>query len=167
MLALYDEDGEPCGQAPRSQVRAENLRHAATAVVLRNQVGDIYVHRRTLTKDVFPGRYDFASGGCVLAGEDPVDAAHRELAEELGVSGVDLAPLMRNSYADDVTRYVAFVFVACWDGPVVHQPDEVAWGAWMAPVEVVDRLDGRDGDRWDFVPDSVACAGGWLRAQLR
>jgi len=51
------------------------------------------MHRRTDTKDVYPGRYDVWAGGCVAAGEDPVDAAHRELAEELGVTGVQLVPV--------------------------------------------------------------------------
>lgn len=166
ILALYGDDEEPCGQAPRSRVRAENLRHAATAVVVRNTAGEIYIHRRTTTKDVYPGLYDFAAGGCVLAGEAPEQAAGRELAEELGIAGVALTPVMRTRYADAVTRYVAFVYEARWDGPVVHQPEEVVWGAWMPVREVVEHLDGHRDPSWPFVPDSVACAGDWLRAQV-
>lgn len=166
ILALYGDDAMPCGRAPRSRVRAENLRHGATAVVVRSPAGEVYVHRRTTSKDVYPGLYDFAAGGCILAGEDPVHAARRELSEELGVRGVDLTPVMRTWYADAVTRYVAFVYEARWDGPVVHQPEEVVWGAWMPLRDVVDHLDGRTQPAWRFVPDSVACAGDWLRAQL-
>ena len=53
-MALYDERGRPCGSVPRSRMRAENLRHAATAVVVRDPLGRVYVHRRTDTKDVYP-----------------------------------------------------------------------------------------------------------------
>ena len=75
IVALYDERGRPVGSAPRSRMRAENLRHAATAVVVRDPWGRVHVHRRTDTKDVYPGRYDFAAGGVLLAGEEPLDAA--------------------------------------------------------------------------------------------
>nr|WP_284290871.1 hypothetical protein [Angustibacter aerolatus] len=78
LVALYDPqvpaDAEPrvVGSATRSRVRAENLPHAATAVLLRDGDGlgaGVYVHRRTDTKDVWPGRWDCFAGGVVGAGE--------------------------------------------------------------------------------------------------
>ncbi len=77
-VALYDPDdpgGRVTGHAPRSRVRADNLPHAATAVAVRDAHGRIYVHRRTDTKDLFPGAHDVWAGGVVGAGEDPDDAA--------------------------------------------------------------------------------------------
>ena len=150
-VALVDESGVVVGQASRSLVRAQNLRHSATGVLVRDSYGLVYVHRRTDTKDVFPGAYDCVTGGVVLAGETPHAAAERELAEELGVSGVPLRPLLTAAYADEYTRYVAYVYEATWDGPIAHQPAEVAWGSWMTLEELLRRL----GDpAWPFVPDS-------------
>jgi 8-oxo-dGTP pyrophosphatase MutT (NUDIX family) len=63
-------------------MRADNLIHGATGVVVRNSSGQIYVHRRTDTKDVYPGRYDFAAGGVLAVGEDPDEAALRELHDD-------------------------------------------------------------------------------------
>jgi aminoglycoside phosphotransferase (APT) family kinase protein/isopentenyldiphosphate isomerase len=151
-VALVDESGVVVGQAPRSQVRAQNLRHMATGVLVRNSYGLVYVHRRTDTKDVFPGAYDCVSGGVVLAGESPRVAAERELAEELGVSGVPLRPLLTAEYADEHTRYLAHVYQATWDGPIVHQPEEVASGSWMTIEELLRRLHDPG---WPFVPDST------------
>lgn len=164
IVALYDRGGNPCGSAPRSRVRRENLHHAATAVVVLDPAGQVYVHRRTDTKDVYPGMYDVCAGGVLLAGEDPYDGAVREVAEELGVSGVPVVPIFRGAYEDAHTSYEAFGYlVEGWDRPVRWQPEEVAWGGWMPLQDVVTHLDDPD---WPLVPDSRALVGPWLRARL-
>lgn len=159
LVAILDDHNQVTGSAPRSVMRRDNLRHSATGVVVRNPAGDIYVHRRTPTKDVYPGRYDFAAGGVVAAGEDPFDAVVRELEEELGITGVELTRLPEGDYADENTQYHAYLYTCVWDGPVRHQPEEVEWGAWMSPAELVAKF-----DEWSFMPDSVGLLGEWVRS---
>lgn len=163
VIALYDDQGQPCGTAPRSRMRAENLHHAATAVVVRDSFGRIYVHRRTTIKDVYPGRRDFAAGGVIAAGEDPGVAAVRELAEELGISGVRLTSLGEGSYRDDHTSYHGFCFTTEWDGPIIWQPEEVSSGEWLTAEALVAAIDAEPDD---FMPDTVALLGGWLRGRV-
>jgi len=101
VVALYDPDdvaGRVVGSAPRAAVRAQNLPHAATAVLVRRGDGAWFVHRRADTKDLWPGAHDCAAGGVILAGESPDDAARRELAEELGIEGVELRRLLTAWY---------------------------------------------------------------------
>lgn len=162
VVALYGDDGRPTGEvATRAEVRARNLVHAATAIVVRDPAGRVYIHRRTETKDVYPGRYDFAAGGVLQAGEDPYESAVREVAEELGVTGVDLRPLYETNYADEHTRYHAYCYECTWDGPIRWQAEEVAWGEWVTPARLLAVL-----DEWPFVPDTVANLTPWL-ASLR
>lgn len=161
VVALYDEAGEVVGSAPRSVVRARNLRHAASSIVVRDPYGRIYLHRRTETKDVYPGLLDFAAGGVVLAGEDPAAGAVREVEEELGVVGVPLEPLGVADYADEHTSYRAVRFVVTWEGPIRWQPEEVSWGDWVTLDELVGRLD-EEADT--LVPDSVAVWSETLRS---
>ena len=151
-VALYGPDGRVVGAAPRAVVRRDNLHHAATSVVVRDPAGRVYVHRRTQTKDVYPGLLDFCAGGVVQAGEDPDVSAARELQEELGVSA---APEPRGSavYEDAVTSYRAFRYVVTWDGPVRWQPEEVAWGEWVDAPALVEQVAREPGA---FTPDSVA-----------
>ena len=158
-MALYDEAGQVTGSVPRARMRAENLRHGATAVLVRNRDGLVYVHRRTDTKDVYPGRYDFTAGGVIVAGESPDESAARELEEELGVSGVPITPVGRGEYSDDRTRFWAHLYTVMWDGEVRHQPEEVAWGAWWTPHELAERVAA---DPTRFMPDSVALWAGLL-----
>lgn len=153
LVALVDDGGRVCGSAPRSVVRRDNLRHGATGVLVRNSAGEIYVHRRTRTKDVYPGCYDFAAGGVIVAGEDPYDAVLRELEEELGIAGAQLVALPEGDYADAHTTYHAYLYSCVWDGPIRHQPEEVEWGAWMSPAELLRRIADPG---WPFVPDTSA-----------
>ncbi|WP_426560289.1 NUDIX hydrolase [Angustibacter sp. McL0619] len=148
LVAIYDpddDDGRVVGSAPRSQVRARNLPHAATAVLLTDAHGRIYVHQRTDTKDVYPGTWDAWAGGVVRAGEDPNEAAARELTEELGVHDISLEPLFTAWFRDDRIHELAVAFVARWEGPerhgpIVHQPEEVARGEWLTLTAVRDLM---------------------------
>jgi isopentenyldiphosphate isomerase len=149
-VAVIDDSGAVVGSAPRSVMRRDNLAHLVVAVLLRDGAGRVYVHRRTETKDVFPGMHDCFAAGCVLAGEEPAAAAERELAEELGVTGVRLEPVFSGWYADSATRHLCHAWTATYDGPVTHQPEEVAWGGWMTVAELQANLTD---PTWPFVPD--------------
>ncbi len=156
IVALFDETGAVVGSAPRWKVRGENLIHGATGVIVRDSSGRIYVHRRTDTKDVYPGYYDFTAGGVLLAGEDPREAAVREACEELGVAGVALRSLGEGFYADEHTRYYGFRFECVYEGPIRHQAEEVAWGAWLTPDDLRAWIEDPDKP---FMPDALALLG--------
>src|SRR4051794_14277273 len=132
LVALYDQAGSVVGSVTRARVRAEALWHAAGVVLVRSGDGKaVYVHLRTPDKDVFPSTWDCWAGGVVAAGETPADCARRELAEELGVHGVEPVPVFTRVYEKDSIRCHNFAFEVRWDGPIVHQPEEVADGHWM------------------------------------
>ncbi|WP_370591184.1 NUDIX hydrolase [Saccharopolyspora montiporae] len=161
IVALYDAAGAVVGSATRSRMRREGLWHAASSVlVLSGDRERAYVHRRTATKDVAPGMHDCWAGGVVAAGEDPDTTAARELAEELGVRGTEPRFLFRTTHDLDGVRFHAFLYEAVWDGPVHHQPEEVAAGGWMPLPELWRRL--RDPE-WPFVPDGRQFIGQWRR----
>lgn len=151
LVALVDPDGNVVGSAPRSVVRRDNLLHAATAVLVRDPAGRIYLHRRSDTKDWCPGHWDAAAGGVIVVGEAPLDAALRELGEELGVTASSLVVLGQHLYEDHTTRCVEHAYEVSWDGPVRHQPEEVAEGRWVTLAELADVLADRD---VTFVPDT-------------
>jgi 8-oxo-dGTP pyrophosphatase MutT (NUDIX family) len=162
-VAVLDEDGAEAGVRPRSEVRRLNLRHVATGVVLRHPDGRIFVHRRSPTKDWMPSAHDAAAGGVLRAGEDPDSAAVRELAEELGVTGVPLVKLLTGRYDDDTTRYVAHLYEATYAGPVTFADGEVVWGAWLTLEELALRLADPG---WPFVPDTRELLGRLAREDV-
>jgi 8-oxo-dGTP pyrophosphatase MutT (NUDIX family) len=161
LIARYDEDGEPVGTVARSVMRARGLWHAATGVLVRSvDGGRIYVHRRADTKDVYPGLHDCWAGGVVAAEETPEDCARRELAEELGVSGVTLRPLFVYRFVDPPVRYHSFDYEVRWDGPIVHQASEVVAGEWLTIAALRAKLAD---PAWPFVPDGRMGIEKWFR----
>jgi isopentenyldiphosphate isomerase len=167
-VAVYDAAGRVTGAAPRGEVYGRGLWHAATGVLVRSGDGErVVLHRRTAEKLVFADTWDCWAGGVVGAGEDPVDAAERELAEELGITGVALTPLPRAVYDGAVgggrVRYHAFLFETRWDGPLRPDPSEISWAGWVTVAELAQRL--ADPNGWPFAPDGRAGAERWLAGQ--
>jgi isopentenyldiphosphate isomerase len=146
---VVDEEDRVLATVPRREVRARNLLHRCTYVLVRDRSGRVLVHRRTETKDVHPGAYDMFAGGVCAAGESYDECAQREVAEELGVVGARLRFLFRHRYRGPGGQAWGAVYEARWDGPVRPQASEVAWSAWVAPDELERMLAARP-----FCPDS-------------
>lgn len=149
-MAIVDERNQITGSVTRREMRERKLLHRATYVFVFDSDNRLYVQHRTMTKDVYPGYYDLAAGGVVLTGEAYGESAVRELEEELGVSGVALAPWFEFFHEDEYCRVFGFAFGCRYDGPLKLQPEE---------VQSVDRMDVDEvlGGRSDrrFAPDSL------------
>jgi isopentenyldiphosphate isomerase len=142
LVDVVDEDDRVLRQVTRAEMRRDNLLHRVVAIACLDSAGRIYLHRRTHTKDLFPGLYDVFTAGCVAAGESYAEAARRELAEELGIVGPEPVPLFRHRYEGAETRSHTQVFRVLWDGPIVHQPSEVAWGEFRTRKELEANREG-------------------------
>ena len=108
------------------------------------------MHRRTLSKALYPGYWDVAAGGMVDAGEDYAQAAARELEEELGIAGVALRGHGRFFYDAPDNRLWGAVYSAVSAAPLRLQPEEVLEAAFQPLAEVRARIAGEP-----FCPDSL------------
>ncbi|HYR02245.1 MAG TPA: NUDIX hydrolase YfcD, partial [Syntrophobacteria bacterium] len=124
---------------PRREMRAGNLPHRATYILVFNSRGELYVQKRTQSKDVFPGYYDVAAGGVILTGEGYEEGARRELEEELGIRGIPLIRLFDFSYKDEAVKVWGAVFSCVYDGEMALQQEEVESGAFLGVDEVFRR----------------------------
>lgn len=147
---VVDEDDRVLRQVTRSEMRRQILLHRVVAILCQNSRGEILVHRRTSTKDLFPDLYDMFVAGTVEAGESYEATAIRELAEEVGVHGATLEPLFHHLYQGPQTRAHTEVYRVIWDGPIVPQPSEIAWTGFMSRADIVGNHAGLA-----FVPDGT------------
>ena len=150
VVAIVDHRNRVVGSAPRRDMRRNRLPHRSTYILVFNSRGELCVQKRTDTKDVFPGYYDVAAGGVVLAGETYEAGARRELAEEVGISGLTLAHQFVFHYADNYTQVWGSVFSCVYDGELALQEEEVESAAFMPLAEVRTHT-----DRAPYTPDGL------------
>jgi len=149
MVDILDEQGRVVGLATRREMRVGRLPHRCVYLVVFNGKGEIFIHQRTSTKDVFPSYWDMCAGGVVSSGEDFYQGALREGREELGV---ELQPkfLFPFRYEDDKTVVFAEVFRCEHEGPFRLQPEEVVQGEFVALSRLKELIQEKP-----FCPDGL------------
>ena len=97
VFPLVNEAGEVIGKATRQECHSgSKLLHPVVHLHIFNQKGDLFLQKRSLSKDIQPGKWDTAVGGHVDYGETIEEALRREVREELGVT--DFTPQFVQRY---------------------------------------------------------------------
>lgn len=90
MLTAYDRNLNSIGEYPRSEVHGKSMLHRTIRVWMVDKARDtIWFQKRSMSKSLFPGKYDPIATGHVDPGESARAAALRELREETGVDAGD------------------------------------------------------------------------------
>ena len=150
LVDVVDEEGRTVGVVSRREMRARRLPHRSAYVLVFNGSGELFVHLRVPTKDVYPAHWDVAVGGVLAAGEHFDDGARREAAEELGVR-VEVEPLFPVRWDDAHTVVHGMAYRARHEGPFRLQPEEIVRGEFVALDAVAARAAHEP-----FCPDGLA-----------
>ncbi len=143
MEEIFDEvneRNEVVGQRPRSEIHRLRLRHRAVHVLVFNDAGQLFLQKRSLLKDCFPGKWDSSASGHLDAGETYDACAVREVREEIGLV-LERVPekLFEITACPETGQEFVRVYFCCSNGPFALREEEIAEGRWHSPVEV---------DRW-------------------
>jgi 8-oxo-dGTP pyrophosphatase MutT (NUDIX family) len=161
LVEIVDDEDRVVEIVPRRVMRERRALHRCTYVFVLDAAGRLYVHRRTDTKDVYPGFYDVVAGGVNTPGETYDESAARELEEELGITATPTYRFTQR-YDGPSGRCIGGVYDVVWDGPIVWQPEEVAWGAFV-PLDEVEAMTALD----RFCPDGLEMFERWRRERGR
>jgi isopentenyldiphosphate isomerase len=143
ILPLVDEHGLVIGSATRSECHTNpKLIHPVVHLHVFNSKGEIYLQKRAMSKDLFPGFWDTAVGGHIGAGEAVEIALERETLEELSFK-VENARLVaqyiwRNQYETEYT----YTFVTTRDADIRFNPAEIDEGGFFSKSEL-SRMTGK------------------------
>jgi isopentenyldiphosphate isomerase len=150
LVDVVDDAGQTVAVVTRREMRARRLPHRSCYILVFNRRGELFVHLRTATKDVWPSHWDVAVGGVLAAGESFEAGAAREAEEELGVT-LALEPLFPTHWADDASVVHGMAYRAVHEGPFRLQAEEIVRGEFVPPDAVARRA-----AREPFCPDGLA-----------
>lgn len=129
---IVDQFDVVVGQAPRAEVHRLGLKHRAVHVLVFNTAGELFLQRRSMTKDCHPGVWDSSASGHLAVGESYDAAALRELEEELGWCPLETPQPLFKLQAGEATGYeFVWVYRCRGEGPFRLHPEEIEEGRWV------------------------------------
>lgn len=137
---LFNQDGEKVGELLRDSQMPPGCYHKVVSVWVRDRSGRYLMSKRCAWKR-YPNLWE-CTGGCVQRGESELEAAVREMREEVGII---LAPqdgrVIHFERRDEIHDfYTVWYFELDADRPALQlQPEEVADAKWM-DMDEIDRL---------------------------
>jgi isopentenyldiphosphate isomerase len=99
------------------------LLHPVVHLHVFNRKGQLYLQKRSMQKDIQPGKWDTSVGGHVSPGEPIGEALVREVREELGLT--DFKPEFIGKYIWQSSRERELVYVFKTITHEVPVPDEI------------------------------------------
>ena len=144
---VVNERDEVIGQRRRSEVHRLGLQHRAVHVLIFNRRGEVFLQKRSMSKDTFPGAWDSSSSGHLDTGETYDACAVRELREELGLK-LPGAPerLFKVPACAETDQEHVWVYRLEAEGPFELNAEEIEAGGWFAPAEVTRWMGARPQD---------------------
>ena len=151
LFDVYNPNGSWRGLYPRSECHGNpELIHKSVHVVVLDSSGEkILLQKRSLNKDIQPGKWDTAVGGHVAAGESVEAAARRELFEELGITG-EPEFFFNSTIKNSVESELVTVFKLVSDGPFDFSKEEIDEVRFF---DLADFADPANRLRDDFTPN--------------
>ena len=141
MIQLCTADGIPQGSAPRSVCHKDpSLIQMVVHLLIFSSKGDIFLQKRSKTKDTHPDMWDTAVGGHVSAGEDIYAAIVRESKEELRIDLKNAEFIFKQLNKDEIETELSFVYKTVYDGPFNIDNNEVTDGRFFSIKEIKEKL---------------------------
>lgn len=169
-VIIVDRCNRSLGAVTRPIMRSQGLIHRASYVLVCNRQGKLFIQKRTAVKDVFPGYWDIAAGGVVMARESYEESARRELREELGIKVKGMHHLFDHFYDGPDTKVWGRIFTCTHNGPFTLQQEEIEHGCFLA-LDAVAALNEKE----PITPDGMEILqrlqleepAAWLRVSRR
>ncbi|MBI2579978.1 MAG: NUDIX domain-containing protein [Candidatus Aenigmarchaeota archaeon] len=122
---VVDENDNVIGKASRKECHSNpKLIHRGVFVLILNSKGQLLLQKRSMKKDLSPGKWTCSASGHNDMGESYEDAAMRETREELGIeTGLEFMFLVK--FRHETESENDRIFIGVHDGPFHPNRDEL------------------------------------------
>ena len=150
---VVNERDEVIGRETRSKVHRNGLRHRAVHALVFNSRGEVFLQKRSMSKDSSPGLWDSSASGHLDCGEDYDACVIRELREEIGLE-VSACPqrVFKVDACHNTGQEFVWLYLCASEGPFTLHPEEIERGDWFTPERVAQWVEEHP---QDFAPAFV------------
>ena len=144
---VVNDHDEVIDQLPRSEVHRRGLKHRAIHLLVFNTAGELFLQKRSMSKDNHPGVWDSSVSGHLDAGETYDACSIREAREEIGLT-LPAVPrrLFKIEACDETDQEFVWVYECNAEGPFVLQPEEVETGGWFSSEKITAWIGEQPGE---------------------
>ena len=134
---VIDANGIVIGRSTRQYCHsgAKPL-HPVIHIHIIDRLSRIYLQKRSMNKDIQPGKWDTAVGGHVAYGESILEAVYREASEELGLTDFNPIRIETYEFESPIEREMVSVFAAVGSYELHPDMDEVDEGRWWDIADI-------------------------------
>ena len=141
MFPVVEPSGLVTGMASRQFCHSgSKVLHPVVHLHIIDRFGRLYLQKRSMKKDIQPGKWDTAVGGHVDFGETLLEALFRESSEELGLR--EFNPVYIESYVfeSEIEKELVNVYAAVGSFTLSPDMDEVDEGRYWDIKDIVENL---------------------------
>lgn len=145
LFPIVDENGNVIDAATRKECHSgSKLLHPVVHLHILNETKDaLYMQKRSMLKDIQPGKWDTAVGGHVDLGENVNMALMREAKEELGLTDFTPSHVVSYVFESEIERKLVNTFSAVVNQnevKIVIDPEEISEGRFWTFAEIKENI---------------------------
>lgn len=141
LLEVVNEKGEVIKILPRSVIHGNpSFVHRVVHVLVSNHKGELLLQKRSMNKDVAPGKWDTSVGGHVNPGETLLEAARRETEEELGLSHCDPEFMYSYIHSNLYETELVYTYSCVCSDEVNYSREEIDEVRYWSTPDILKRI---------------------------